>query len=310
MPVLKERINERFLSIDLSINPPFPDKRFNIELSNVCNHQCVFCTNKNLRREKRFIDETLLYRILQEAYDLGVYEVGYQIMGEPFASKNLDVYIKKAKTIGYSYVYITTNGSLAVPNRLMEVVDAGLDSIKFSINAATRESYELVHGQDDFEKVIQNVMFCNEYRKTSGKHYKIYASFVVTKNSSLEIKEFKRKYAHLFDDIAFYAVMSRAGLVPEYEGISKYKIEASKTCLQPFNAIHVTCEGYLVPCCVDANLELVTADLNNVSLKEAWYCDEMTQLRKLFINGKISNIHPQCRKCLESGSDRTTLLDY
>ena len=48
---------------------------------------------------------------------------------------DLPDYIAEAKRIGYSYVYLTSNGSLATPEKAKAALDAGLDSIKFSINA-------------------------------------------------------------------------------------------------------------------------------------------------------------------------------
>jgi molybdenum cofactor biosynthesis enzyme MoaA len=59
------------------------------------------------------IDMVLFSRILCEAYDLGMREIGLFNNGEPFTARNLADYVKKAKGIGFEYVYLTTNGSLA-----------------------------------------------------------------------------------------------------------------------------------------------------------------------------------------------------
>jgi len=72
---------------------------------------------------------------LRQAYELGTREVGFYATGEPFIVKELPEYIKMAKDIGYTYTYLTSNGSLAIPEKIRAVIDAGLDSIKFSINA-------------------------------------------------------------------------------------------------------------------------------------------------------------------------------
>ena len=65
-----------------------------------------------------------------------------------------DQFVKKAKQLGIKRVYITTNGALANIEKVTKCIDAGLDSIKFSINASNREEYKTVHGYDDFDKVI------------------------------------------------------------------------------------------------------------------------------------------------------------
>ena len=47
------------------------------------------------------------------AYELGTREVGMYATGEPFIVPELASYIKLAKDIGYTYVYLTSNGALA-----------------------------------------------------------------------------------------------------------------------------------------------------------------------------------------------------
>lgn len=60
---------------------------------------------------------------------------------------------------------MTTNGSLATPSVLSEIFEAGLDSIKFSINAGTAENYEKVHGATGFEKALEALEFVAEWKK-------------------------------------------------------------------------------------------------------------------------------------------------
>ncbi len=103
----------------------------------------------------------------KEAYQEGFRGVGYYSTGEPFVSPNLaGEYVRWAKEIGYDYVYITTNGGAVEFDKIKEVIDAGLDSIKFSINGTNRENYILVHGRDDFDRVIQNLQCTYQYKKS------------------------------------------------------------------------------------------------------------------------------------------------
>ena len=163
------------------LEPPFPYTNFLIETSNACNHRCIFCAHQKMQRKVGKIDTKFLYDILQQAYDLGTREVGFYATGEPFLVKELPDYIRRAKEIGYGYVYLTSNGSLATPERIRSVIDAGLDSIKFSINAPERRMYEFIHGKDDFDKVFEHLRYLNEYRTVSGKKYKIFITGILTR---------------------------------------------------------------------------------------------------------------------------------
>jgi molybdenum cofactor biosynthesis enzyme MoaA len=84
-----------------SLRPPFPENML-VELTNGCNHQCIFCANKKKPRKIGQIKEELLDRILVEAYSLGTRSLGYYTTGEPLISANLEKYIARAKEIGYN----------------------------------------------------------------------------------------------------------------------------------------------------------------------------------------------------------------
>ena len=150
-----------FKAIEL---PPFPEEIF-LDLTSFCNHACVFCSNP-LIKHKKTMNHNMALRVIKEAYDCGARELGMYATGDSFMVKNLHEYVEYAKKeIGYDYIFITTNGALASPERVQPVLDAGLDSIKFSINAATKESYKIIHGYDDFEKVLANVRSIKEWKE-------------------------------------------------------------------------------------------------------------------------------------------------
>jgi len=304
--ILVKRISEGNDAV-FSLIPPFPNNGMRIEITNICNHNCVFCANKKIKRDKKQIDESFLYHILNEAFDSGIQEVGFNMGGEPLVCSNFVEYVKVAKDIGYSYVFLTTNGSLATPDLLKNIVDAGLDSIKISINAGSREAYKAIHGKDDFDKVIENLKFCNDYRKESGKKYNIFVSFVVTNQTEHEIREFKDHVKDYTDEIAFYKVRSVAVEMPENK-VFVGEFSKVERCVAPFNGIYVTCEGFLVPCCSDFNNNLVLGDLNVQSLKDIWYGERMTWLRQKLLNNDIEDI--QCGACLQGGGGEVELIEF
>ena len=79
---------------------------------------------------------------------------------------------------------------MATPDKVVPVINAGLDSIKFSINAATRKTYKLIHQKDDWTKVIKNLNFIKKYILTKKINLKLYASYVVMKQNIHEKKVF------------------------------------------------------------------------------------------------------------------------
>ncbi len=272
-----------------TLEPPFPTTNFLIETSNACNHACIFCAHQKMKRKIRKIDKNLVFDLLQQAYDLGTREVGFYATGEPFLVPELPDYIKRAKDIGYSYVYLTSNGSVATPERIRAVVDAGLDSIKFSINAPERRLYEFIHGKDDFDAVMEHLKYLNQYRNESGKEYKIFITGIMTRFT----EEYKNDYYTVFDgladEIVFKNVYNQGGYMPEIDTLLKCSTddETFRRCNLPFDAISVTCEGYLSVENADFEDMLIVADLNKVSLKDGWYGEKMKEVRKMFLEDNL-----------------------
>lgn len=273
-----------------SLEPPFPRTNFLMEVSNACNHACIFCAHQKMQRKVRKINQKLAFDILQQAYDLGTREVGFYATGEPFLVPELPEYIQKAKEIGYTYVYLTSNGALATPEKIRAVIDSGLDSIKFSINAPERELYKFIHGKDDFDTVMEHLKYLNAYRMEARKKYKIYVTGILTKYT----ENLKDKYFEVFDGLAdqivFKYVYNQGGYMPEIETYLRCDCdkEPRRKCNLPFDAISVTCEGYLSLENADYENMLVVADLNKVSLKDGWYGEKMKDMRRRFMEDDLA----------------------
>ena len=133
-------------------NPPFP-RELTIDINNRCNHKCYFCANTKIEKFAS-LETDIIYDLMRQGVENGCTDLALQATGDPFMDKRLVQLVAKAKKLGYQYVYLNTNGALATPNKANAVADAGLDSIKFSISATNREDYKVVHGKDDFDKVI------------------------------------------------------------------------------------------------------------------------------------------------------------
>lgn len=302
--ILNKKIEKQTHNFELSLTPPFPKGNILLELSNICNHQCIFCANKKMNRKKGYMDFDFCCNILKQAYDLGAREIGFYATGEPLVYPRIAEVISTAKKIGFEYTYITTNGALLTEDKMVQLINAGLDSIKFSLNATDRATYKLIHGRDDFDKVIEHLKMLSEYRKTSGKKFKIFISHVATRFTEEYLKEFKEKYIQYCDDIVFVPVANQCGHNSEMKDLITCqnktdmfvnKQSASVPCARLFNGLAVSYEGYLTACCVDFENYLIVADLNKMSLKDAWLSDKFKELRQRHIDNNVKGL--MCQNC-------------
>lgn len=287
-----------------SLTPPFPKTNFLIELSNSCNHRCLFCAHQKMTRKPHNIKKETALRILREAYELGTREVGFYATGEPFLTKDLPDYIAAAKQIGYSYVYLTSNGSLVTPEKIRAVIDAGLDSLKFSINAPNREMYQFIHGKDHFDQVLEHLKYLHEYRQQCGRDFKIYVTGILCRFTEGLQEDYRQIFGGLCDQIVFKYVYNQGGYMPEIDPLLRCECdkEQRRQCNLPFDAISVTAEGYLSVENADYDNLLIVADLNEVSLKEGWYGPKMQEMRRRFMEDDLGGtlcdgcVHHECRK--------------
>ncbi|MFH1772672.1 MAG: radical SAM protein [Candidatus Omnitrophota bacterium] len=297
----------RRMAVDLNNPyPPFPREVF-FDLNNACNSKCFFCSNHKVT-QRDYLDKELGFKLLKDFYDNGTREVAFYATGEPFLRDDLADFVEKARLIGYEYIFISSNGIIANRNRAKPVLDAGLNSIKFSINAGNRETYKKVHGVDAFDKVIENVKWFYNYREESALDYGIYVSMVpssLTQGQWPTLYEILKPYV---DEMDYRGCSNQGGNILENnmtEHIDSRNLLGSLKnnqytgrCPDIFFRCTVTPQGYLSACVVDYQNFLVVADLNKVSVKEAWHNAKYLELRNRHINADLDGL--TCFNCLNN----------
>lgn len=293
---IKKRLEERIETAVLSEAPPFP-RTVLVEVANICNHRCVFCAYPKMTRPGNVIDPGLFRDVMRQAYELGAREAGLYAGAEPLTCKRLDEHIAYLSDLGYDYIYISTNGTLADEARLKRLIDAGLHSIKFSVNGGDRETYVKIHGKDQFDKVINNVRFVSEYRKTIGRPLYLAVSFVEVPENAASFPMLERLVGPLVDEIVRFPAVNQSGQMPNLP----VKPRIPDTCVIPFNQVHISREGYIRACCNDYQNVLAIEDLNKVPLKEAWFGARFREVRRRHLERDLKG--SLCHNCLTGCRD-------
>lgn len=152
------------------------------ETSNACNYRCSFCA---LRTRDKQTNDQMEWKHLKHVMDIsreaGIEEWGCFYLGEATMAPDLLVEeIKYAKEIGFPYVFLTTNGSLLSRSLLFDMMKAGLDSLKFSINAKDDKQFEEIMGvkAKNFRKALDAIKMARELRDRKKFKTKLYASYI------------------------------------------------------------------------------------------------------------------------------------
>jgi len=168
----------------LLAKPPAP-KSVKIELTARCNYRCSFCNLTNRDKQPTKHDDMCLDEfkdITRQMRDHGVEEIGLFYVGESFMVPELlaDACRYLKKELKFPYVFLTTNGSLAGERAIHAVMDAGLDSLKFSITSADIDEFrEVVRVKDKlFYGALENLKRAYEIRNRCKYKTKLYASSI------------------------------------------------------------------------------------------------------------------------------------
>tara|TARA_Y100000816_G_scaffold266208_1_gene226597 strand:- start:4037 stop:5056 length:1020 start_codon:yes stop_codon:yes gene_type:complete len=294
--------------------PPFP-REITLDINNRCNHKCFFCANPKIEHYDK-LDTDLAFDLMRQGIENGCTDLALQALGEPFMDKRLSEFVREGKRLGYEYIYINTNGALANAKRAQPVIDAGCDSIKFSINANNKEDFKKVHGYDDFDKVLENLKWIYEYRNQNNISMGVYVSSVNNSRSKVDYENINKYIKPYCDNFSLRDVSNQGGSMMELNDTEEIKDgnilgslkkdEFTTKCVYPFNRIVINPYGYVVACTADFHDKLSIADTRKHSLKEIWEGEIFKFLRSKHLKDEYDDLF--CNKCLNNVNCETKQL--
>ena len=166
----------------LTATPP-PPKSVKIELSPRCNLSCGFCALRTRSQQpKNDMDFDLFKRITAEMREVGVEEIGVFYLGESFMNPVLleDAVRYLKRELDFPYVFLTSNATLAKPDIVARVMGAGLDSLKWSVNAADPQQFKdiMLSKPVLFYRALENIKRAWNVRNICNFDTKLYASSI------------------------------------------------------------------------------------------------------------------------------------
>jgi MoaA/NifB/PqqE/SkfB family radical SAM enzyme len=176
--------------------PEHPPVCLYLETTNRCNLLCTTCprTYEELEPPADMSWELFTSIVdqvpnLQRAVLHGV--------GEPMLVKNLAKMVRYLKDRG-TYVLFNTNGTVLNDKNGRALIDAGLDELRVSLDAANAKSYIAVRGKDYFRRILRNVRAFRELQEREGKDRpRVSAWLTGLKETIAELPEFVRVAANI-----------------------------------------------------------------------------------------------------------------
>lgn len=266
-------------------------KKVYIEITNVCNLNCSFCSP--IRKEKRFMGEKEFEHILKEISK--VTKVIYlHVKGEPLLHPQIINFLRVAEKYNIN-VNLTTNGVL-FPTLVEKLKDCkSLHKINFSLHCEHNiPNYE--------EEIFKNV------EKLSTNTVIIYRLWTLKDNKldekSMKIVQKLERYYNLSTEtverlkIENNVKISSTIYVDKDNEFKWPEITSHKSCgychaLKTQIAILV--DGTVIPCCLDSNGIINLGNIFKESIEDIQKKDKYQNLKKSFQDRKPCE--PLCQSC-------------
>jgi hypothetical protein len=293
----------------LSETPPCPES-VKIELTALCNFSCRFCARSQNLREVGHIDRSFFERVLVDLLEAGVKELGLFYLGESFLVPWLPDAVRYAKDIGFPYVFLTTNGSLSTPDKVRACMEAGLDSLKFSLNYSDPEHFATITRKPEarYSEIVTNLKQAWRVRDDGNYQCGLYASYIMFEGERQrqQMARVVEEIEPFTDEVYALPLYSQAAHITRDNG-SKWvftggnpgrydRMRPPIPCWALFTEGHVTWDGRLSACCFDHDNRFDMGDLTRTDFMTAWHSARFRALRAAHLRGDVQE--SACSECV------------
>lgn len=163
-----------------------------IEPTNRCNELCQTCPRTFFTREPEADLDIGLFRRLLDQFP-GVERVVLHGVGEPLLARDLPEMVAEAHRRG-ARVLFNTNALALHPRLARRLVEAGLDELRISMDAAQRDTYRRIRGIDGFEKAMRRTAdLCALLRKMGAVRPSVSMVFMAMRENLGQLPEVIRR---------------------------------------------------------------------------------------------------------------------
>lgn len=281
-----------------------------IETSSLCNARCVYCTqSKNPHGE--LMPQEIFDKIMDDSnkfpHKIKLFDLFYS--GEPLCNPNFENMAAIAKRSGLSEkIGVTTNGLLLTPKRIDQMIEAGIDEIRISLQGLDAEAYKKICGVNiDFVKFYNNIRYLYKNRGKSKLRLKI--PDIALKG----IVDGRQKFEEMFGSVADSIFVEN--IIPIYDNVQyeeldehiegnknngRYgmkQLKINKVCYRPFIKMLVASNGDVTAaCCNHPAKDVVFGNIQKEHLCDIWNGTKRYNFLKMQLKGKRFE-HPFCKDC-------------
>jgi MoaA/NifB/PqqE/SkfB family radical SAM enzyme len=226
-------------------------------------------------------------KIIDETRDLGITYRPF-LVNEPLTDKRLGQIMRYIRQDGTAKIELNTNGELMSHDIAMEILDARVDVIRFSIDGFSQESFAKSRVGLDYQKTVDRTMHFIQLAKERGGAGKIEVRMIETDDTRSEIEGFKK----FWQDAGVEATITQLYRWPWEPGVTMVPLP----CLKILKEMFICADGKAALCCWDTKERAVIGDVTREHTLDIWNGELNTRYRKLLADGKRDQIL-LCSRC-------------
>lgn len=182
-----------------------------MHLTDNCNLNCQWCTDKELRKNKATLDVHIIEKLFREFWRHGT-GVTLEGGGEPTLHPNFREIVEMGKQSGIDMGLIT--------NGIVDISDCigDLKWVRVSLDSSTAEEYIREKGVDCFDHVLENLKKMSEAR--DPQHTFIGVGYVLTTRNQSNLVELVKQLDHAGVDYLYLRPVEEApNITPSLEAL-------------------------------------------------------------------------------------------
>jgi radical SAM protein with 4Fe4S-binding SPASM domain len=278
-----------------------------LELTNLCNANCVFCPYQFQERPKEFMSDEVFFKAVSDFVAIQGGSVSLTpIVGDPLIDPKFLERVRYLRSQpAVDRIFVTTNAILLDKFGFEEILTSGITTINISTSGFDKESYQRIYRSSSYERMKKNVTRLVEENARLGSPVNVAIGLRTDRPLETVMKDadFQPILKHnppIDFTWSFTSAGGRISLEMLPPGMKLRKAPAkSEPCTSLYNGPIVLPDGQVLACsCVaamDAIADLRIGNIREESLLEIYCGKVMKELREQFRPGGALNA--TCAKC-------------
>ncbi len=277
--------------------------------STYCNFKCVYCAHmfspEQLKEKYGLVRQNMSLDTFRETIaQLAEFPEQVKLLsltgqGEPLMNKNIAEMVKIAKDAGVAErIEIISNGRLLSRQMADGLIEAGLDTLRISLQGLNSENYLKIGGvKVDFDDFLQNIRYFYQNKKHTELFVKVMDVALEEGEEALFYDIFGNCSDRMYVERmlpAYSGVEITAGMTADYDRYGR-KIEHRNVCPLAFYMLGVFPEGDVEPC--DTIYKpIVLGNIHSERLVDMWQGDKLRAFWIQHLNGQ-RHLNAKCANC-------------